>query len=95
VGTAYPGDGDVPTSCPDTGARTLAVLRAAGCRVVQLPELSDVDTWEDAIAVAADVPVDGSLPPWPLYRRCWAAAGERSGGAAGEKRQIMTDIPGA
>jgi glycosyltransferase A (GT-A) superfamily protein (DUF2064 family) len=47
---------DVPTSRPDTGARTLAVLRAAGCRVVQLLELSDVDTWEDALAVADDVP---------------------------------------
>jgi uncharacterized protein len=47
---------DVPTSRPDTGARTLAVLQAAGCRVVELPELSDVDTWEDAITVAADVP---------------------------------------
>ncbi len=47
---------DVPTSRPDTGARTLAVLRGAGCRVVQLPELSDVDTWEDATTVAADAP---------------------------------------
>lgn len=47
---------DVPTSCPYTGARTLAVLRAAGCRVAELPELSDVDTWEDATKVAADVP---------------------------------------
>ncbi|MGH3886393.1 MAG: TIGR04282 family arsenosugar biosynthesis glycosyltransferase [Pseudonocardiaceae bacterium] len=46
----------VPTSCPDTGAWTLAVLRAAGCRVVELPELSDVDTWEDATTVAADAP---------------------------------------
>ena len=46
----------VPTSLPDTGARTLAVLRDAGCRVVELPELSDVDTWEDATAVAAEVP---------------------------------------
>jgi len=46
----------VPTSLPDTGARTLAVLRAAGCRVVELPELSDVDTWEDATTVAAEVP---------------------------------------
>ncbi|MGH3776293.1 MAG: TIGR04282 family arsenosugar biosynthesis glycosyltransferase [Pseudonocardiaceae bacterium] len=46
----------VPTSRPDTGARTLAVLRTAGCRVVELPELSDVDTWEDAIAVAAEAP---------------------------------------
>jgi len=47
---------DIPTSLPDTGARTLAALRADECRVVALPELSDVDTWEDAIAVAADVP---------------------------------------
>ncbi|MGH3752421.1 MAG: TIGR04282 family arsenosugar biosynthesis glycosyltransferase [Pseudonocardiaceae bacterium] len=47
---------DVPTSRPDTGARTLGVLRHAGCRVVQLPELSDVDTWEDATAVAAGTP---------------------------------------
>ncbi|MGH3985126.1 MAG: TIGR04282 family arsenosugar biosynthesis glycosyltransferase [Pseudonocardiaceae bacterium] len=46
----------VPTSLPDTGALTLAVLRESGCRVVELPELSDVDTWEDATAVAADVP---------------------------------------
>jgi glycosyltransferase A (GT-A) superfamily protein (DUF2064 family) len=46
----------VPTSLPDTGARTLTVLRAAGCRVVKLPELSDVDTWEDATKVAAEVP---------------------------------------
>jgi uncharacterized protein len=47
---------DVPTSRPDTGSRTLAVLRAAGCWVAELPELSDVDTWEDATKVAADVP---------------------------------------
>lgn len=46
----------VPTSRPDTGPRTLAVLRAAGCRVGELPELSDVDTWADATAVAAEVP---------------------------------------
>jgi glycosyltransferase A (GT-A) superfamily protein (DUF2064 family) len=47
---------DVPTSRADTGQRTLAALRAAGARVVQLPELSDVDTWSDAVAVAAEVP---------------------------------------
>ena len=47
---------DVPTSRPDTGARTLAMLQAAGCQVAELPELSDVDTWEDATRVAADVP---------------------------------------
>jgi glycosyltransferase A (GT-A) superfamily protein (DUF2064 family) len=47
---------DIPTSLPDTGARTLAALRAGGCRLAELPELSDVDTWEDAVAVAAEVP---------------------------------------
>jgi glycosyltransferase A (GT-A) superfamily protein (DUF2064 family) len=47
---------DIPTSRPDTGARTLAALRTAGYRVAELPVLSDVDTWEDAAAVAAAVP---------------------------------------
>ncbi|MGH3810796.1 MAG: TIGR04282 family arsenosugar biosynthesis glycosyltransferase [Pseudonocardiaceae bacterium] len=47
---------DVPTSRSDTGARTRAALRASGCRVVELPELSDVDTWDDATAVAAVAP---------------------------------------
>lgn len=47
---------DVPTSCPDTGERTLATLRAAGCHVAELPELSDVDTVEDVVAVAAGMP---------------------------------------
>lgn len=47
---------DIPTSCPDTGVRTMAALRAAGCQVIDLPELSDVDTWEDAAAVAAGTP---------------------------------------
>jgi len=47
---------DIPTSRSDTGARTLAALRTAGCRVTELPVLSDVDTWEDAVAVAEAVP---------------------------------------
>jgi glycosyltransferase A (GT-A) superfamily protein (DUF2064 family) len=47
---------DIPTSRSDTGARTLAALRAARVRVVELPELSDVDTWEDAATVAAELP---------------------------------------
>lgn len=46
----------VPTSRPDTGARTLAALRAAGCRVAELPELADVDTVTDAATVAAQLP---------------------------------------
>ena len=47
---------DIPTSRSDTGARTLAALRTAGCQVTELPVLSDVDTWEDAAAVAVTVP---------------------------------------
>lgn len=47
---------DVPTSRPDTGARTLAALRAAGLRVRLLDELRDVDTAADAAAVAAVAP---------------------------------------
>jgi len=47
---------DVPTSRDDTGERTLHALRAAGLRVVLLPELTDVDTAADAIAVAQAAP---------------------------------------
>jgi uncharacterized protein len=47
---------DIPTSRPDTGARTRAALQASGRHVVELPELSDVDTWADAVVVAAEVP---------------------------------------
>ncbi|MGH3768349.1 MAG: TIGR04282 family arsenosugar biosynthesis glycosyltransferase [Pseudonocardiaceae bacterium] len=47
---------DIPTSRADTGARTMAALRAASCHVVELPELSDVDTWADATAVATQAP---------------------------------------
>ena len=47
---------DVPMSTPDTGALTLHALHAAGLRVTLLPELSDVDTMEDAERVAAAVP---------------------------------------
>ncbi|WP_214408089.1 TIGR04282 family arsenosugar biosynthesis glycosyltransferase, partial [Pseudonocardia lacus] len=47
---------DVPTSRADTGERTLHALRAAGLRVGLLPELRDVDTMADAVAVARDAP---------------------------------------
>jgi hypothetical protein len=43
----------VPMSTPHTGAHTLAALRARGLRVAALPELRDVDTADDAWAVAA------------------------------------------
>jgi uncharacterized protein len=47
---------EVPTSRADTGPRSSAALRAGGCRVRDLPELPDVDTWRDAVAVAAGAP---------------------------------------
>ncbi|WP_409462431.1 DUF2064 domain-containing protein [Amycolatopsis sp. GA6-003] len=43
----------VPMSRPDTGFRTRVALAGAGLRVGQLPMLSDVDTMEDALRVAA------------------------------------------
>ncbi|WP_020499844.1 TIGR04282 family arsenosugar biosynthesis glycosyltransferase [Sciscionella marina] len=47
---------EVPTSRPDTGARTEEALRAAGLSIHALPVLSDVDTGKDAVAVAANAP---------------------------------------
>jgi hypothetical protein len=46
----------VPMSRPDTGARQLARLHAAGLRVLPLPELTDVDTAAAAEQVAAAAP---------------------------------------
>jgi hypothetical protein len=43
-------------STPTTGERTLAELRRQGVRVVLLPRLRDVDTADDAAAVAAAYP---------------------------------------
>ena len=47
---------DVPTSRADTGERTLRALREAGLRVGLLPQLTDVDTIADAVAVAGMAP---------------------------------------
>ena len=46
----------VETSRADTGARTAQALRDRGLRLASLPALSDVDTIEDAIRVAAAAP---------------------------------------
>jgi uncharacterized protein len=46
----------VPTSRDDTGERTLWALRDGGLRVDLLPELTDVDTAADALAVADAAP---------------------------------------
>jgi rSAM/selenodomain-associated transferase 1 len=47
---------DIPTSQEDTGARQLARLELAGLSVHRLPELRDVDTIADALAVAELAP---------------------------------------
>lgn len=46
----------VPMSQPKTGAHTLSALQTLGLRVGLLPLLSDVDTMDDALAVAAQTP---------------------------------------
>lgn len=46
----------VPMSRPDTGARQHARLGALGLRTRWLGARQDVDTWEDALAVAATAP---------------------------------------
>jgi hypothetical protein len=43
----------IATSRPDTGARQADRLAALGLRTHRLPVASDVDTWDDALAVAA------------------------------------------
>jgi rSAM/selenodomain-associated transferase 1 len=46
----------VPMSRPTTGARQRARLEQLGLRTAALPVLRDVDRFEDALAVAAQVP---------------------------------------
>jgi rSAM/selenodomain-associated transferase 1 len=47
---------DVPMSTADTGRLTRLALTGRGLTVEDLPVLSDVDTWADALSVAATVP---------------------------------------
>jgi uncharacterized protein len=47
---------DVPMSTPDTGRLTVEALQSQGLRVARVPALRDVDTFPDAVAVAAAAP---------------------------------------
>jgi uncharacterized protein len=59
VGTSAPQpalfDG-VPMSVPSTYTDQLAQIAALGLTVAELPQLRDVDDWDDALAVAAGIP---------------------------------------
>jgi glycosyltransferase A (GT-A) superfamily protein (DUF2064 family) len=46
----------VPMSREDTAVRTRAALEAIGLTVLDLPQLTDIDHFPDAIAVAAECP---------------------------------------
>lgn len=52
---------DVPMSTPHTGAAQRARLRGLGLRVRDLPILRDVDTYQDALAVARLVPPESAF----------------------------------
>jgi hypothetical protein len=71
----------VPTSRPDTGARQLARLAAAGLRVRMLPTLRDVDTPADADTVADLVP-DGRFATLIRGLRAPSSAATRDAGPA-------------
>jgi hypothetical protein len=49
----------VPMSREDTAVLTRAALEQAGLTVLDLPELSDIDHFPDAVSVAAECPADG------------------------------------
>jgi glycosyltransferase A (GT-A) superfamily protein (DUF2064 family) len=71
---------EVPMSRADTGRLTRAALEDVGLRVVDLPPLTDVDHFADALAVAAE------CPPGSRTRRVVAAVaaslGPREGAPA-------------
>jgi rSAM/selenodomain-associated transferase 1 len=73
----------VPMSRPDTGARQRERLTALGLRTGRLPVHTDVDTWDDAVAVARSTPggrFAGAVED--LATRLWTQAAARVGPAA-------------
>lgn len=63
----------VPMSTDHTGVDQLARLREAGLRVQELPPLRDVDTPQDAAAVASSIPDSA-------FARAWVRALAATGG---------------
>jgi uncharacterized protein len=61
----------VPMSTPTTGRETRRALESAGLRVLMAATLRDVDTVEDADAVAALAPQTRFGAAWEPVRRSW------------------------
>ena len=56
---------DVPMSTDQTGAKTVEAL---GGDVITMRTLPDMDTWDDAVAIAADVPISRLADAVTLHR---------------------------
>ena len=76
----------VPTSRADTGSRQLERLRRLGLRTVLLPAQRDVDTWDDARAVADACP-DGAFA---AATKLVAARIARDAGHGAAPREVAT-----
>ncbi|UJA19183.1 glycosyltransferase [Thermoleophilia bacterium SCSIO 60948] len=73
----------VPMSTDDTGAEQLARLRELGLATEMLPELRDFDTFEDALAVAAEAPGSHlAAAIAPIARALDAASADAPSGGA-------------
>lgn len=59
----------VPMSQPDTGSHQLLRLERAGLRIELVPELTDVDTAEEAARIAAQIPESGFARRLAALRR--------------------------
>lgn len=71
LGLEDPGAADalagVPMSKADTGRATRAALAGVGVELRTLPVLRDVDTWADAVAVAAVAPTTRFARAWTSH----------------------------
>lgn len=71
LGLDDPGAADalagVPMSTADTGRATRAALAGVGVELRTLPVLRDVDTWADAVAVAAVAPTTRFARAWTRH----------------------------
>jgi len=65
---------DVPMSTSATGSLTRAALERRGLTVAATVTLRDVDTVEDAVAVAASAPHTGFAARWRTTEVAWEAA---------------------